>query len=67
MLRETTQAPELMTVDEFSRWWRQSRATTYRQIQAGQIPVVRIRENGALRIPRDRLEAQLAGREGAER
>ncbi len=48
-----------MTVDEFSRWWRQSKATTYRQIQAGQIPVVRIRENGALRIPRDELEARL--------
>jgi excisionase family DNA binding protein len=57
MSSEITVLPELMTVAEVARLWRQRRETVYRKIAAGELRAVRLGdETAALRIPRREIE-----------
>jgi excisionase family DNA binding protein len=54
---EATELPELMTVAEVAKLWRQRRETIYRKVKSGEIRAVRLGdETAALRIPRDVVE-----------
>jgi excisionase family DNA binding protein len=57
MNTEATQLPELMTVKEVAKLWRQRRETVYKKIAAGELRAVRLGDGtAALRIPRSELE-----------
>jgi excisionase family DNA binding protein len=57
MSSEATQLPELMTVAEVAKLWRQRRETIYRKVASGEVRAVRLGdETAALRIPRAEVE-----------
>ena len=57
MHSEATELPELMTVAEVAKLWRQRRETIYRKVRSGELRAVRLGdEAAALRIPRDEVE-----------
>jgi excisionase family DNA binding protein len=57
MHSDTTELPELMTIAEVAKLWRQRRETIYRKVRSGEIRAVRLGdETAALRIPRDEIE-----------
>ncbi len=47
---------EYLSVTEAASLLRLSEPTIYRRVQDGSLPVVRLSENGAIRIPRSALE-----------
>lgn len=49
---------EYLSVAEAARLLDLSEATVYRAVWRGDVPVVRLSENGAIRIPRAALEPQ---------
>ena len=53
----TTAATEYVSVQEAARLLDLSEATVYRRVWDGSLPVLRLSEGGAIRIPRDALEA----------
>jgi hypothetical protein len=60
MLRDATEAPELITAKELAHEWRQHVATIYRRIEWGEIPAIHLGTGtSALRVPRAELEARL--------
>jgi excisionase family DNA binding protein len=57
MHSDTTELPELMTIAEVAKLWRQRRETISRKVRSGEIRAVRLGdETAALRIPRDEIE-----------
>jgi excisionase family DNA binding protein len=57
MSSDATPLPELMTVAEVAKLWRQRRETVYRKIASGELHAVRLGdETAALRVPRQELE-----------
>jgi len=59
---ESPARPALLTIEEVSSTLRQSKASVYRKISAGELPVVRL-GNGTsahLRIPADGFERYVA-------
>ena len=47
---------EFLTVAEFAARLRVSEPTVYRRVRDGTLPIVRLSENGAIRIPASALE-----------
>ena len=58
---------EFLTVAEFAALLRVSEPTVYRRVADGTLPVVRLSENGAIRIPASALEFARAGESSAGR
>ena len=54
----TTQTP-LLTIPQVARRLGLHRDTVYRKVAAGEIPALRLGENGPLRVPADELERWL--------
>jgi excisionase family DNA binding protein len=48
----TTEAPAYLSVAEVAQTLGLSEATVYRRVSDGSLPVVRLSEHGAIRIPR---------------
>ena len=60
----TNETPRLLTPDEVAERLRQSRASVYRKIAAGEIPAFRLNANrGPLRVREDELDAWLNAEE----
>jgi excisionase family DNA binding protein len=53
----STTEPAYVSVAEAARLLGLSEATIYRRVWDGALPVLRLSENGAIRIPREAIEA----------
>jgi excisionase family DNA binding protein len=58
-----TPSSQLLSVGEVAKWLRLHPHSVYRKIHAGELPAVRLGEDGALRIGADELERWLATHE----
>ena len=58
----TTESPAFLSVAETARTLGLSEATVYRRVSDGSLPVLRLSEHGAIRIPASAITAEFAHR-----